>query len=80
LVWGTGQSTDQNGNPIPDGWVGTFNGRMYSASFYNMLVSGVAHGIGEYKGLRYEITDAWDVVSMETNYGAMVGLIKGEDE
>jgi hypothetical protein len=79
-MWGAIQSADENGNPIADGWVGTFDGQLYSVyPSYNTLLKLTAHGKGANKGLRLEATDAWDSYDNLTP-GVMVGLIKGAAE
>ena len=76
-IWGTWFSTDDNGDPVADGWEGTWSGNGYDLFpdlYSNFIVKFEAHGIGDNEGLKLESTDAHDYpyssVGLESGKGA----------
>jgi hypothetical protein len=54
-IWGTFQSSNSAGNPIP-GFEGTFTGDVFDLTSLNWIVETSAHGKGPYKGWRFKST------------------------
>jgi hypothetical protein len=76
-MWGTFQSVDKDGEPIVDGWEGTWNGEIFEFipnTLSNWVDSGVGHGTGKYKGLKFEFSTAYGGPPI----GITVGVIQGK--
>jgi hypothetical protein len=75
VLWGTIESCDEYGEPISDGWKGTYHGQYFYWPPDNALIESTGHGIGAYKGLKFTDTRA-----ITGGGGGVVGTIQGTSE
>jgi len=71
-MWGTLYSCDASGYRIPDGWEGSFAGRMYGASPANWIIKASARGSGANTGMKMESTTAYS----DSMTGILLGIIQ----
>lgn len=75
VLWGTIESCDEYGEPVSDGWKGTYNGQYFYWPPDNALIESTGHGIGAYKGLKFSDTRA-----ITGGGGGVVGTIQETGE
>jgi hypothetical protein len=72
-AWGTFQSCDVTGQPIP-GWEGTFVMQIFDLTNLNWIAEVNARGTGQNAGLKLKSTSVTDGGYV----GTIVGVIEGE--
>jgi hypothetical protein len=75
-MWGTLYSCDASGYRIPDGWEGSFSGRIYGAAPANWIIKTSARGSGANSGIRMESTTAYG----DSMTGTIIGVIQEENK
>lgn len=82
-LWGTFHSCTANGDPVTDGWEGTYHGQYFYWPPNNAFYEFVAHGTGAYEGLQFKDTSAVaedDLTPGSGDQTHYVGTIQGTSE
>ena len=75
--WGSLYSCDIEGNPLDDGWEGTWNGKIFDLFWWDTMNTIILHGKGENKGLKVEGT--W-VNSYLMYSNTIVGVVQNSEK
>jgi hypothetical protein len=71
VQWGSLYSCDELGDPLPNGWEGTWNGEIFDLFQWDTMNTIILHGKGENEGLKVEGT--WVLTSSST---VIVGVVQ----